>query len=174
MLVIFSQKGGKGLVAAASSETGKKAETPRSCWYMCSFAVSLAQGTNCAWHSANPSLGDLRGAMRWRWHQTLFGFICAGMFLQSSQSPFRDGDHRVSLKASVSKSPVVKHLCQTPGTSEINTEINQDRCPSALRDSYRNTEIKQRKQWPLASFAPYLGSSLFSLVLSGSFVEFYW
>ena len=64
--VIFSQKGGKGLVAGASSETGEKAEISRSCWCMCSFAVSLAQGTNCAWQCANPSLGDLRVVMRRR------------------------------------------------------------------------------------------------------------
>ena len=143
--VIFSQKGGKGLVVGASSEIGEKAEVSRSCWCMCSFSVSLAQGTFCAWQSANPPSGDLRVVMKWRWLQTLWFHLCRHVPTVKSE-PIRDGDHCASLKVSVSKSPAVRHLCQTPGTVEINTEINQDRCPSALRDSYRNTEINQSKE----------------------------
>ena len=34
-------------------------------------------------------------------------------------------DHCISLQAHISPSTATEHFCQTPGTSETNTEINQ-------------------------------------------------
>lgn len=64
--VIFSQKGGTGLVAVHHQRLGKRQRFPGVAVYMCSFSVSLAQGTFCAWQSANPPSGDLRVVMRQR------------------------------------------------------------------------------------------------------------
>ena len=67
-------------------------------------------------------------------------------------------DHCISLQAFISPSTAAEHFCQTPGTLERNSEINQANVPQLSGVSMETQGLNQSKETrsllcPLSGFA---------------------
>ena len=137
----FSPEGGQSRnFQGQETDSRKGVEISRSRQHVQSSTIL------CTWHQLYLAeyKSPLRAETAWWWSKGNLwrppGFICAGTFLWSQRSQLWVVDHCISLQAFISPSPAAEHLCQTPGTLETNTEINQ---PSVLQLSGVSLETQK-------------------------------